>query len=162
MPRTRASAWPAGQVAAVRAIASNSATLIGDPPPDLWEVETWDPRLQPMLERGLPLVCPNPDLWSSWGGQRQAKPGAVAQRYTALGGRVLWYGKPGREIFDAALAQVGLKGARVLVVGDNVATDIAGAAAAGLDACLVRGDEKADDLPADAANVVAMIPSLRW
>lgn len=70
-------------------------------------------------------------------------------------------GKPSADFFQIAVKSMGLQPAQVLMVGDDVDVDVAGAMAAGLDACLVKtgkyqaGDEArapgcrvADDLAA--------------
>lgn len=58
-------------------------------------------------------------------------------------------GKPSRHMAAAVLDRLGLPPERVLVVGDRLATDIAMAAAAGMDSALVlSGDSQRDDLAA--------------
>lgn len=47
-------------------------------------------------------------------------------------------GKPSADFFQIALQSMGLKPNQVLMVGDDVEADVAGAMAAGLDACLVK------------------------
>ncbi|MGR3540113.1 MAG: HAD hydrolase-like protein, partial [Hasllibacter sp.] len=51
-----------------------------------------------------------------------------------------WYGKPHRPVFDAVRRALDLPaGARLLMVGDSPAHDVAGAKGAGWDAALVAG-----------------------
>lgn len=52
----------------------------------------------------------------------------------------LGYVKPQREFFEACLAKAGVARARVLVVGDSLTADIAGANAAGLRCCWITDD----------------------
>ena len=59
----------------------------------------------------------------------------VAALEYATGARARTVGKPGTEIFQAALDRLG--DGRVLVVGDRLDADLAGAAAAGLDGAIV-------------------------
>jgi HAD superfamily hydrolase (TIGR01549 family) len=47
--------------------------------------------------------------------------------------------KPSKKIFDATLAEIGVPPPRALHVGDNMHTDVAGAAAAGMSTVWVRG-----------------------
>ena len=47
--------------------------------------------------------------------------------------------KPSRQIFDVTLSQLGVPPSRALHVGDNLHTDVAGAAAAGMSTVWVRG-----------------------
>lgn len=103
--------------------------------------------LSEALARHLPMLCANPDLEVNRGGKRVPCAGAVAAAYARIGGDVVYHGKPARAAFEACLRKLpGLTRARVLVVGDSLATDIAGAAAAGLDALFVTGGIHAEEL----------------
>ena len=102
--------------------------------------------LQAAAARGLPMICVNPDLLVIRLGVQEPCAGALAARYEALGGRVRYFGKPYPDVYDLALARLGVPPARVLAVGDGLATDIAGADAAGLDSVLVTGGLLADAL----------------
>jgi ribonucleotide monophosphatase NagD (HAD superfamily) len=95
--------------------------------------------------RSLGLIVANPDLvFPRGGGALGFTAGTMAamveavlvRRYPAPP-RFVALGKPARAIFDEAHRRVG--GARVLMVGDQLETDVAGARAAGLDAALVAG-----------------------
>jgi HAD superfamily hydrolase (TIGR01459 family) len=99
--------------------------------------EDYDVRLAAMRAENLPMICANPDIVVSVGGELVWCAGALAQRYAAMGGAVIMFGKPHRAIYDAALARLAASrpNARVLAVGDGAHTDLAGAANAGLD-CL--------------------------
>ena len=86
---------------------------------------------------GLPMICANPDLAVIRDGVRVICAGTLAVRYTAMGGTVRSLGKPDPAIYAPTLSL--LSAVRVLAVGDALRTDIAGAAAMGLDACWVLG-----------------------
>jgi ribonucleotide monophosphatase NagD (HAD superfamily) len=99
--------------------------------------------------------------------------GALAARYAALGGDVRLLGKPDPAIYSPVLEVLGVKRGRVLAVGDSLRTDIAGAAAAGVDACWVLGGIHADEFGGNRAladqaaasfglTPVAVIPSFVW
>jgi HAD superfamily hydrolase (TIGR01459 family) len=96
------------------------------------------------LFRGLtvPAVCCNPDKLMFSAGGFQPAPGAIADVYEAMGGKVRRIGKPYREIYEFALATLTLKGVgtgmRVLCVGDSPEHDVAGGRAAGLSTLLVQ------------------------
>ncbi len=109
-------------------------------------VEDHEPVLQAAAARDLPMICVNPDLLVIRLGVQEPCAGALAARYEALGGRVRYFGKPYMDVYDLALAKLDLPPARVVAVGDGLATDIAGADAAGLDAVLVTGGLLADAL----------------
>ena len=108
--------------------------------------------------RDLPLVRANPDIIVDRGEHRLFCAGALAQRYTELGGHSIYSGKPHAAIYELALAQLAeLKGApldpkRVLAVGDGVATDVLGAEQAGLDCIFVTGGLAMAEVAADPSN----------
>jgi HAD superfamily hydrolase (TIGR01459 family) len=120
--------------------------FVGDPEPDRQDDALYDPLLLAALDRGLILVCPNPDRWSFWGNERRVKPGAIAERYETMGGRALWYGKPCANTFEAGLETFALHPRKVLVIGDGLSNDMAGARDAGFDACFVAGGREASGL----------------
>lgn len=94
-------------------------------------------------ERGLPMICVNPDIVVQRGDRLIYCGGALAQLYEQLGGAVHMAGKPHPPIYELALAEgervLGrpLDRARVLCVGDGVVTDVRGANAQGLDALFI-------------------------
>ena len=100
--------------------------------------ERWDPLFAEAAERGLELLCLNPDLHSVLpDGRLVFCPGAFANRYADLGGSVRQWGKPGREIYEAAWEALGRPAGPGLGIGDSLHHDILGAANAGLDSLLV-------------------------
>jgi HAD superfamily hydrolase (TIGR01459 family) len=151
------------------------------------EIETLDdyePELQAMSNRGMAMICANPDIVIHRGDALIYCAGALARRYEELGGSVVYAGKPYAPIYDRALALAEhIRGApierpRVLAIGDGMRTDIAGAARAGLDVLFVTGGihrslhKETLDSPADPIELqhlydengvwpVAAIPVLR-
>lgn len=129
---------------------------------------------------GMAMICANPDLEVIRGGTRIICAGALAARYAELGGDVRAYGKPYAATYDACLELMSLgKDARLVAIGDSLATDIAGANAAGIDAVLVTsGIHGAElglaygDMPdgtrlarvaaARGLSIAAAVPVLRW
>jgi HAD superfamily hydrolase (TIGR01459 family) len=103
--------------------------------------EDYRARLGLAAERGLTLICANPDRVVQRGDRLIYCGGALADLYEGLGGAVLMAGKPYGPIYDLALAEAAaLKGgsvdrSRVLCIGDGVITDVKGAHDQGL-ACL--------------------------
>ena len=82
-------------------------------------------------------------------------------------------GKPDPLIYGPVLEMLGVERERVLAVGDALRTDIAGAAAAGVDACWVLGGLHGEALGADRGEAeaeaaragldpVALVPSFVW
>ncbi len=105
-----------------------------------------------MRERRLLMLCANPDLVVERGEKLIYCAGAIADLYGRLGGEVLYAGKPHRPIYDAALARIAaargaaIANARVLAIGDSVRTDLAGAAALGIDGLFITRGIHAEEL----------------
>jgi HAD superfamily hydrolase (TIGR01459 family) len=108
-------------------------------------VESYRDVLALARRRDLPFVCANPDLVVDVGGRLFLCAGALADAYAQLGGTVYWAGKPHLSAYSAARAAVArcrgapVEDARILVIGDAIRTDLAGAQRAGLDALFVTG-----------------------
>lgn len=101
------------------------------------QVELYEDRLAAAAERGLGMICANPDLAVYDQGRLKMHAGSMAARYEALGGSVHYHGKPHAPVFLRAAELLGVPGGRLIMVGDNRNTDIAGAAAAGMASLLL-------------------------
>jgi HAD superfamily hydrolase (TIGR01459 family) len=134
--------------------------------------EDYADRLAAFAERRLPMICANPDLVVHRGHKLVYCAGALAEVYEALGGEAIYAGKPHRPIYTAALERIAaLRGApvapaRALAIGDALRTDLAGAAAAGLDALFVadgihRGELYGPNAPDDALQRLFAPPAPR-
>ena len=111
------------------------------------QVENHDTLLAAAYERGLPMVCVNPDKLVIRLGIREPCAGALAERYEALGGTVHYVGKPYEAVYGLCMSRLGLADkASVLTVGDGLETDIRGANAHGFESLLVTGGLLADAL----------------
>ncbi|MEM6728930.1 MAG: TIGR01459 family HAD-type hydrolase [Pseudomonadota bacterium] len=115
--------------------------------PDQSTLADWEPVLADALARRLPLYCSNPDRASPRHGGLVMSPGALAFEYRERGGDVIFYGKPHRPIFDSLSRALGTT--RLLMVGDSLEHDIAGAAEAGWDSVLVGGGLYAESFCAE-------------
>ena len=113
----------------------------------------YDAPLRIAAAAGLKMICANPDLEVIRGGVRVICAGTLAQRYAAMGGDVRSLGKPDPAIYAPVLALLGP--GRTLAVGDALRTDIAGAAAMGLDSCWVLGGLHGAHLAADPTRIEA-------
>lgn len=114
-----------------------------------------DYRGQLMLarERGLKLLCANPDIVVDLGDRRIYCAGAIAEFYQQLGGESLYFGKPHPPIYDLARRLLDLTDtARVLCIGDGIRTDIAGAVGEGLESIFITGGLAAEELGEDVEN----------
>jgi ribonucleotide monophosphatase NagD (HAD superfamily) len=131
----------------------------------------------------LPFVCANPDLVVDVGGRLYLCAGALADAYAHMGGTVFWAGKPHATAYQTAKAAAEkLRGAavrseQILVIGDAVRTDLAGARGAGLDALFIAGgihrhetmegdsldpEKLARLFPAGTPGAIAAMPALSW
>jgi ribonucleotide monophosphatase NagD (HAD superfamily) len=113
--------------------------------------------------RGLTMICANPDLVVQRGEALIYCAGALAKLYEALGGEVIWAGKPYAPIYDLAYEKAGRpERRRVLAIGDGLLTDLAGAREQGLDALFVADGVHAaealtPDGEIDAASLAALL-----
>ena len=166
----------------VRSVADADFILNTGPWEDGKTVADYEDSLVAGTKRGLKMICANPDLEVVRGGRRIICAGALAQRYEELGGDVLYYGKPYPPIYESCLHLIGDPDPnRVLAIGDSLRTDIAGAAAMGMDSILVLGGIHGDafgsgnadqrhDLEAKIADActeeghfpIAAIPEFTW
>jgi HAD superfamily hydrolase (TIGR01450 family) len=92
--------------------------------------------------RGAPAVAANPDLTHPGrNGAVNVETGALisALRAAVPDMEVTVVGKPAPALFAAALQSLGIEARQAVMIGDNPATDIAGAAAAGIAGVLVGG-----------------------
>ena len=105
--------------------------------PDAAALGALQERLRPLAERGVPLVCTNPDRVVRSPRGLHLAPGAVAHAYAASGGASFFYGKPHAPIYAEALGRLGVPADRVVCVGDMLDTDVRGARTAGLASVLV-------------------------
>ncbi len=104
---------------------------------DLTETpEDYSDRLAAMRAKNLTMLCANPDLKVYRGSQLCWCAGALAQAYAAIGGPVIYYGKPYPAIYHVALTAAG-RPKNALAIGDALITDLKGAKDAGLEALFI-------------------------
>ena len=81
----------------------------------------------------LEMICTNPDLIVHRGSQSEYCAGSLALTFEELGGKVVYFGKPYPEIYNFCIK----KNETILVIGDNIRTDIKGANNMKFDSLLV-------------------------
>jgi len=112
--------------------------------------EDYQDLLAELRARDLEVICANPDIVVERGGRRVYCAGALAQSYEALGGTVIYAGKPYPPIYETALSLLAEMSAepvpkrKILAIGDGISTDLKGAAGAGLDMLFITGGIHAD------------------
>ncbi len=110
-------------------------------------------RLMAAQQRGLKMLCANPDVVVDMGERRIYCAGALAEFYEDLGGTALYFGKPHPPIYERARRQMELgDDARILAIGDGINTDIRGARQEGIDALFVTGGLAAQAFGPDVEN----------
>jgi HAD superfamily hydrolase (TIGR01459 family) len=129
--------------------------------------ESYREMLALMRARQLFMVCANPDVVVERGDTLIYCAGAIADAYGALGGEVLYCGKPYMPIYETALGKAAsLRGgtrpplSRVLAIGDSVRTDLSGAAALGLDCVFVTSRLHAEAYGSREAPDVAALNAM--
>lgn len=98
----------------------------------------YEETLHYFAQRDLTMVCANPDASVNRNGTLGIGPGALALYYEELGGRVIYFGKPYKAIYHLCLEHLpDISPNRIVIVGDSLKTDIAGANNCGIDTILV-------------------------
>lgn len=95
-------------------------------------------------QKGMKLLCANPDIVVDRGERREWCAGALAKLYTEMGGESLYFGKPHPPIYDLARRRLSAMGenvpdSRILCIGDGVLTDVRGAMGEDLDCLFISG-----------------------
>ena len=133
------------------------------------EVETpadYAGLLARMKELNLPMICANPDKMVRKGSRLLYCAGALAEKYSDMGGHVFMAGKPYAPIYELAMQQAteiagrSLQKKHVLAIGDGPETDIKGAADFGLDVVLIADGvtDATAGLVATQARIQAIVP----
>ena len=87
----------------------------------------------------LVMVCTNPDLVVHRGRKQEYCAGTLAKIFEKLGGKVIYFGKPYPEIYKFCIR----KNEKILIIGDNIRTDIKGANNMQFDSvCITNGVHK--------------------
>jgi HAD superfamily hydrolase (TIGR01459 family) len=97
------------------------------------------PTLLQIRNLDLPMICANPDQIAIRGGEIGISAGAIARLYENLGGGLItFFGKPEAEIYQSAMKLLpNIKNSKVIMIGDGLATDIAGAQNADIDSVFI-------------------------
>ena len=112
----------------VGTLAEADWVLCAGPEDPMAVLEAFMPMLTEAADRGLTMVCANPDLEVLHQGVRQICAGEIARAYGEMGCPVISVGKPHPDVFERSLTLLGEPTPnRCLMVGDNLSTDILGA-----------------------------------
>jgi HAD superfamily hydrolase (TIGR01459 family) len=119
--------------------------------------------LAEMRAKDLTMLCANPDIKVLRGPRMIWCGGALARDYEALGGKVIYFGKPHRPVYDAALVAAAAHGKspkKPLAIGDGLFTDVRGANGAGLDVLFIADGIHGEEVePYNAAHLAGLFRS---
>jgi len=87
------------------------------------------------------LVCTNPDLTVHRGNIEELCAGSVAKVFENLGGEVVYFGKPHKEVYNMCFES----NEKVLAIGDNLRTDIKGANNLNIDCVFISNGVHRDE-----------------
>lgn len=95
-------------------------------------------------QKGMKLLCANPDIVVDRGEVREWCAGALAKLYTEMGGESLYFGKPHPPIYDLARRRLqaidqNIEDSQILAIGDGPHTDISGGMGEGIDTLFITG-----------------------
>ncbi len=110
--------------------------------------ENYKKILKSLLKKKLTMICCNPDKFVFDGKVKKfvLQVGALAEYYKNIGGKVIFIGKPYKEIFSYSLKNLRFKKNKILMIGDNTQTDIAGAKKFGIKSALVLDGFKSNEI----------------
>lgn len=141
--------------------------------------EDYAASLDDFRRAGAVMICANPDVTVERGSRLVYCAGALGQAYGALGGEVLYAGKPHAPIYDLAKRMISSIAGRpvgrseLLAIGDGVLTDIKGAHDQGIHSIYIASavSLKGPDLTPEAlartfdgveGRPLAAMPRLSW
>ncbi len=87
------------------------------------------------------LVCTNPDLTVHRGNIEELCAGSIAKVFEELGGEVVYFGKPHKEVYKFCFNS----NEKVLAIGDNLRTDIKGANNLNIDSIFITDGVHRDE-----------------
>ena len=87
------------------------------------------------------LICTNPDLTVHRGQKEEFCAGKIAEIFEKLGGEVVYFGKPHKEIYSMCFNH----NEKVLAIGDNLRTDIKGAKNLNIDSIFITDGVHRDE-----------------
>lgn len=118
----------------------------------------YDDTLAELLVRNLNMICANPDVVVQFGTRLIPCAGALAKRYSDMGGKVEMAGKPFAPIYKIAIEQAenvagqSVDRTQVLAIGDGMQTDIKGGRDNDLAVAFVTGGIHDEEIGPDGST----------
>jgi len=129
---------PPGIFESVDEITKANWILNAGPNQPLDRLEDYEEVLVQAVSMGLPMLCANPDRLVFHGSEVHLCAGSIAERYSKLNGYVHSIGKPFPAVFNRCKNFLdSIPSSRILMIGDNIETDIKGANSVGLSSLLI-------------------------
>ena len=100
-------------------------------------LENYTDLLDSLAKKKSHMICSNPDKMVVRGENFMICAGLLAEYYEKIGGKVEYYGKPYKEIYEHCFNFFEKKNTRVLAIGDSLENDIKGANALNFDSLLI-------------------------
>ncbi len=105
------------------------------------------PQISEIKKYNLPCICANPDIEVvKIDGTRALCAGVIAKYYEEIGGKVIYFGKPYKQVYEHSLKLFNSSSNKIAAIGDNLETDIKGANEFNLDSYLIAGGILAKEL----------------
>lgn len=123
------------------------------------------PYLEQAIARKLPMFCINPDREvTKLDGTQILCAGTIADEYKKRGGQVEYVGKPYPFVFELGMKMLDNPSKdKVLMIGDNVMTDIKGGNEFGVDTLFITQgvlqNQKGDETPLEYCQARGIIPT---
>ena len=103
-------------------------------------IDDYEPILRQAAVRRIPAFCANPDEVTVFGNERAMGPGAIAKKYQEFGGVSHMIGKPYAPIFKHCINMFDdIIPSRMVMIGDSLYHDVAGANAIDMDSVFITG-----------------------
>ena len=121
-------------------------------------------QLRTAANKDLPMLCANPDLVVNIGTELYECAGTFAALYEQMGGRVIYFGKPHKPVYETCFEYLGKpEKSRICAVGDSFHTDITGANRFRIDSVInligIHWEEVVTAGKADPAKLEALLES---
>ena len=113
---------------------------------DKEQINMCDTVLKLAIDHGCTSICFNPDITAPRGNEIVYTPGYLAKKYEDLGGKVMYFGKPYKGIYEffinEFLNQKEIQKQKTVAIGDSISTDIRGAMNFGIDSLFVFSEKR--------------------